>query len=126
MKKKEKTVEEYLSLPWTYIIKEVTDKNCKYYIIGVGEFPGICTDSEDLGEGMRLIKEPLQCAIEICLEQNRPVPLPLTESNCKGRISYRTDSHRHYEIANTAKMMHKSISKTIDMLVDSGLGIVNC
>jgi len=125
MKKKEKTIEDYLKLPWTYIIKEVLDKNGKYYIISVSEFPGVCTDSEDLNVGMELIKEPLQCAIEICIEKNHPVPVPLTESKCKGNISYRTDSRRHYEIANAANILHKSISKTIDLLVDSALKNLN-
>ena len=39
----------------------------------------------------------------------------------EGKILYRTDSECHYLIARTAHMMHKSISKTLDTIIDRGL-----
>lgn len=122
MKKKYKqSLDYYLDLPWTYTVETESHKGKNYYIIRVNELPGICTDSEDLNEGMENIKEAIMCAVEIYLEKGEPVPEPIDRSHYKGNISYRTDSERHYLIAKTAKTMHKSISRTLDAIVDAGI-----
>ncbi len=119
--KSKKDLNYYLSLPWTYTIEKETHKGSTYYIIRVNELPGICTDSESLDEGMNEIKDLIACAVEIYQEKGEPVPEPVNRDQYKGKILYRTDSERHYMIARTAQTMHKSISKTLDSLVDRGL-----
>lgn len=125
MKKKvkdnSKDLEYYLNLPWTYTIETEAHEGSSYYIIRVNELPGICTDSEKLDEGMREIKELIACAIEIYKEKGEPIPEPVNREAYKGRILYRTDSERHFLIARTAQTMHKSISKTLDVIIDKGL-----
>ncbi len=54
-------------------------------------------------------------------EKGEPIPEPIDREHFKGKIAYRTDSMRHYLIAKTAERMHKSISKTMDSLIDTGL-----
>lgn len=126
MKKKKKIKDSkdlnyYLNLPWTYTIEKESHKGADYYIIYVNELPGICTDSKSLDEGMEEIKELIAGAVEIYKEKGEPVPEPIERDKYKGKILYRTDSERHYHIARTAQMMHKSISRTLDTLVDKGL-----
>lgn len=122
--KKTKDVKDhsyYLNLPWTYTIETETHEGTPYYIIRVNELPGICTDSESLDEGMNEIKDLIGCAVEIYKEKGEPVPEPINKEQFKGKILYRTDSQRHYVIAKMANAMHKSISKTLDVLIDKGL-----
>lgn len=119
--KDKKDVQYYLDLPWTYTIETAIHKGSVYYIIRVNELPGICTDSESLDEGMEDIKGLIACAVEIYREKGEPIPEPINKDDFKGKISYRTDSQRHYVIARTAKLMKKSVSKTLDVLVDRGL-----
>lgn len=119
--KESKEIKYYLSLPWTYTIETEMHEDSRYYIIRVNELPGICTDSESLDEGMQEIKNLIACAVGIYKEKGEPVPEPIDRYHYKGKIFYRTDSERHYLIARTAKMMHKSISKTLDTLIDKGL-----
>ena len=119
--KDNKDINYYLSLPWTYTIETESHEGSSYYIIRVNELPGICTDSESLDEGMREIKDLIVCAVEIYKEKGEPVPEPVDRDRYKGKILYRTNSERHYHIARTAQMMHKSISKTLDTLIDKGL-----
>lgn len=114
---KNKDIEYYLGLPWTYTVEKEKD----YYIIYVNELPGICTDSESLDQGMEEIKEVIALAVEAYEEKGEPMPEPINKADYKGHILYRTDSHRHYLLAKTAKQMHKSISKTLDSLIDVGL-----
>lgn len=116
-----KDLSYYLNLPWTYNIETEIHEGSSYYIIRVNELPGICTDSESLDEGMSEIKGLIACAVEIYQEKGEPVPEPVDRDQFKGKILYRTDSERHYLIAKTAQRMHKSISKTLDTLIDKGL-----
>jgi hypothetical protein len=55
------------------------------------------------------------------LKNKEPVPEPIRREDYKGNIAYRTTSVRHYYVAKIAKNMHKSISKTIDELIDAGM-----
>lgn len=111
----------YLSLPWTYSIETETHKGKPYYIIRVNELPGVCTDAEDLNEGMKEIKDAIACAIEAYHDLGRTVPEPVDRNQYKGKILYRTDSERHYQLARLARSKHKSISKTLDTIVDAGI-----
>ncbi len=116
-----KDIKYYLSLPWTYTIETEIHKGSIYYIIRVNELPGICTDSKSLDKGMIEIKKLIACAIEIYQEKGESVPEPVNRDQYKGRILYRTNSERHYLIARIAQGLHKSISKTLDTLIDKGL-----
>jgi predicted RNase H-like HicB family nuclease len=108
-------------LPWTYTIETENHKGTSYYIIRVNELPGICTDTEDLNMGMEEIKDAIACAVEIYQEKGEEIREPIDRTHYKGNISYRTDSERHFMIARTAKLLHKSISKTLDVIVDVGI-----
>jgi predicted RNase H-like HicB family nuclease len=119
--KNNKNLNYYLNLPWTYTIETETHNELSYYVIYVNELPGICTDSESLDEGMSEIKNLIACAVEIYEEKGEPVPEPINKELFKGKILYRTDSKRHFLIAKAAQRMHKSISKTLDMVIDKGL-----
>ena len=119
--KNKKDLDYYLNLPWTYTIETESHKGRLYYIIRVNELPGICTDAEDLNQGLEEIKEAIACAVEIYMEKGEPVPEPVSREEFKGKILYRTDSNRHYLIAKLAKIKHTSISKTLDTIIDAGL-----
>jgi hypothetical protein len=82
-----------------YTIETETYKKSTYYIIRVNELPGICTDAV----------------------VNRSIPEPIDRNQYKGKILYRTDSACHYLLAKASKQMHKSISKTLDILLTLGL-----
>src|SRR5579872_3915724 len=101
--KKEKTMNYYLNLNWSYTIEPEGEKGRKYYIIRVNELPGVCTDAESVEEGMKLIKEAIEGAIALYLKHGDEIPEPIKKSEFKGNISYRTSSKRHYQVAKIAK-----------------------
>ena len=120
-----KDVKYYMSLNWSYTIEQDTHKGTHYYIIRVNELPGVCTDATTIEEGMREIRDAIEGAIRLYLKNKEPIPEPINKEQFKGQIAYRTSSQRHYRVAKAARTMHKSISKTIDDLVDAGLDRVN-
>jgi predicted HicB family RNase H-like nuclease len=83
--------------------------------------PGICTDAESIEEGIENIKEAIEGALRLYLKNGEIIPEPIKKEEFKGNIAYRTTSERHYYIAKIAKDMRKSISKTLDDIVDSGI-----
>lgn len=117
-----KQIDHYLNLPWSYTIEQEVHNGMHYFIIRVNELPGICTDAETIKEGMKLIKEAIEGAIVLYLKNGEKIPEPINREDYMGNISYRTTSERHYNIAKLAHSRHKSLSKTIDELIDTGLG----
>ncbi|HBS48390.1 TPA: hypothetical protein DEO28_00255 [Candidatus Dependentiae bacterium] len=121
-KKKYKSLNYYLSLPWTYTVEQVSDKDKnKIYVVRVNELPGICTDATSLDEAIKLIKEPMKAAFEFYMENGEDIPQPVKEEDFKGNIAYRTTSRRHYLISKEAKEKEQSLSQVIDNLIDSAL-----
>ncbi len=116
-----KNINYYLKLNWSYTIEQENEKGKHFYIIRVNELPGICTDAESIEEGMKNIKEAIEAAIILYLENNQPIPEPVKKEQFKGNIAYRTTRERHYYVAKAAKIMHKSINKALDELIDIGL-----
>lgn len=116
-----KDLNYYLNLDWSYSIDTERSKGLRYYIIRVNELPGVCTDATTIEQGMEDIKEAIAGAIELYLEHGESVPEPIDKNRFKGKILYRTDSSRHYELAKLAKREHKSLNKTLDMVVDAGM-----
>lgn len=116
-----KNIKYYLNLNWSFTIEQETHKGKRYYIIRVNELPGVCTDAESIEEGMESIKEAIEAAVRLYMKNKEPIPEPIKKEAFKGNIAYRTTSERHYYVAKIAKEMHKSISKTLDELVDAGI-----
>ena len=116
-----KSITYYLNLNWSFTIEQETHGRKKYYIIRVNELPGVCTDAETIEEGFELIKEAIKSALKLYIKNKEEIPVPLDARDFKGKIAYRTESKRHYLIAKLAKQKHKSISRTIDELVDVGM-----
>jgi predicted RNase H-like HicB family nuclease len=111
----------YLNLNWSFTIEQETHKGKHYYIIRVNELPGVCTDATSIEEGMCEIKDAIRAAIKLYMKHGEPIPEPIKKEEFKGNIAYRTTRERHYFVAKMAKDMRKSISKTIDELIDVGL-----
>ncbi|MEI6243015.1 MAG: type II toxin-antitoxin system HicB family antitoxin [Chlamydiota bacterium] len=116
-----KDLKYYLHLNWSYTIEQENHNGKHYYIIRVNELPGVCTDAETIEEGMNLIQEAIEGTIRLYLKNGELIPEPIKKTDFKGNIAYRTTSERHYNLAKIAKEMHKSVSKTMDDLLDAGI-----
>lgn len=116
-----KNLDYYMKLKWSYMIEQDSHEGKNFYIIRVNELPGVCTDAESIEEGMKEIKEVLAATIKLYLRQKEMIPEPINKAEFRGNIAYRTDSERHFFIAKVARQMHKSMSKTLDMLIDAGI-----
>lgn len=120
-KETKKDLNYYLKLNWSYTIEQDVHKGKKFYIIRINELPGVCTDAPTVERGMKNIKDAIAGAIELYLEQGDPIPEPIKKDEFKGKISYRTSSERHYNLAKIAQQRHISMNKALDLIFDTGL-----
>lgn len=114
-----KDIKYYLDLPWTYIFT-YDDKN-KVYIASISELKGCMSDGKTIDEALSMIKDALYSYLSVMIENNDEIPEPIKPELYKGKIAYRTTPERHYKIAQKSSIWNKSISKTIDKLVDFAL-----
>ncbi|WP_194848033.1 type II toxin-antitoxin system HicB family antitoxin [Candidatus Neptunochlamydia vexilliferae] len=121
MATKKKNLSYYLNLKWSYTVEQETYNRKMYYVIRVNELPGVCTDAETIEEGIEEIKEAIKAAIKLYLKQGDPIPEPIDKKKFKGNISYRTTAERHYLLSKIALQENKSLSKTLDSLLDRGI-----
>ncbi len=119
---KNKDLNYYLNLPWTYTIETTKETGELLYIVHVNELPGIATDAPTLNEAMKLIKEAMTGAFELYIKNGEEIPEPIDEDEFKGNIAYRTNSRRHYLLAKEAKRRNESLSHILDQCVDMALG----
>ena len=77
IRKKIKDVNYYMRLKWSYTIEQDSHQSKPFFIIRVNELPGVCTDAEDLEEGMKAIKEPMKAAIKLYLRNGEEIPEPI-------------------------------------------------
>jgi predicted RNase H-like HicB family nuclease len=119
-----KDLKYFLNLPWSYTIEQEIENDKHFFIIRVNELPGVCTDAETVEEGMQLIQEAIEAAVKLYMKNGETVPEPIRKEDYKGNIAYRTSPERHYYVTKMAQQMEKSISKTIDLLIDAGMNNV--
>ncbi len=119
-----KKIEDYLKLPWTYIVKTEREKGRSFFIISVEELPGISSDGETLEEAYENVQEALHAAIALYIKLGDEIPVPIDKNRFKGNLAYRTTPQRHYQLAAEAKRRHVSLSKMLDYAVDHTLARV--
>ena len=116
-----KNLKYYLSLKWSYTVEEDEADGKPFFIIRVNELPGVCTDADTLELGMVEIKDAIKAAVKLYQKHGEPIPEPINKEQFKGQIAYRTSSERHFRVAKMAKQLHKSLSKTLDAIIDAGI-----
>ncbi len=121
---KNKNIDYYLNLPWTYTIEtDFDEKNNRIFILKVNELPGVSTDAPTINEAMELIKEAMTGAFRLYMKQGEEIPEPFKESDFQGNIAYRTTSRRHFILSREAQRQAISLSKVIDECIDTALHI---
>ena len=121
--KKQKDLNYYLNLHWTYRFE--WDSRDNIYVAKIAELPDCLSHGNEIEEAAKNIKEALKCHLPVMLEEGDEIPEPPKPKDYKGNIAYRTTPQRHYKIAVGAKASGKSINKYLDELIDKTLANTN-
>lgn len=75
------TVQEYLDLPYNYIIRPISDESGFYYHASLLELDGCQSTGDTFEDAYDGLREAMEGWIETKLENGFPVPLPLNTEN---------------------------------------------
>ena len=114
-------LEFYLNQPWTISIYH-TDDEQEPWVARVMDVFSCYATAETPEQALHELKtEVLPLWIESTLEAGNTITLPVQESDCKGKIAYRTTPKQHHELLRLANRLGKSLNKVLDEAVISYL-----
>lgn len=107
-----KTLDYYLSLPYSIVIKELNDETGHYFAGRVEEFYDVKTVGDTLEELYHNIYEVLEMAIEDRLEDGEEVPEPI-EEKYSGKVLARLPKSLHKKLSEEAERENTSLNQLL-------------
>ena len=95
-------LEDYLKLPYTYVIKKVKDETCEYYAGYIEEIYEAKTVGDTIDELYENLRECLILGVEERLKDGEEVPVP-AETEYSGKFILRIPKSLHKYLAESAK-----------------------
>ncbi|MBI3590912.1 MAG: type II toxin-antitoxin system HicB family antitoxin [Candidatus Melainabacteria bacterium] len=110
-KNKKQNIEEYLNLPYSFIVTPEEDGNKTYYVCRIAELPGCLSHGKTPIEAQKNIQQAMYDWIETALMDGYEISKPLTES--EKRITLRIPGTLETKIKLQAKNENKSLNQFI-------------
>ncbi|GAB6155476.1 type II toxin-antitoxin system HicB family antitoxin [Desulfosporosinus burensis] len=104
-------VQEYMKLPYNYVIKPVTDESGSYFYASVLEFDGCQSTGDTFQEAYGNLMEAMEGWIETKLANGFPVPAPLDSDKFSGKFVIRLPKSLHARLAMEAEKEGVSLNQ---------------
>jgi antitoxin HicB len=115
----EKTVEYYLSLPYTIeLIVEPTGG----WFVAVKELPGCMSEGDTPEEAVEMIRDAMRGWIEISLEDGNPIPEPRGLEDYSGKFVVRVPRSLHRELVERAAQEGVSLNQYVNVALAQAVG----
>ena len=105
------TVQEYMKLPYNYIIKPVQDESGAYFHASVLEFDGCQSTGDTFQEAFEGLMEAMEGWIEAKLENGFTIPAPLDSEKFSGKFVVRLPKSLHARLAIEAEKEGVSLNQ---------------
>ena len=106
-----KKPQDYMDLPYNYIVEPIKDESGFYYYSRVLELDGCQSTGDTFEEAYENIKDAMKGWIETKLEAGLQVPLPIGYENFSGKFVIRVPKSLHYKLAVEAKQEGVSLNQ---------------
>lgn len=100
--KKMKDLKYYLSLPWNFKVKKVSDESGNYYLGCIQEIPEVRGHGDTLDECYDLVMEILETNLELMIEDGDKIPEPV-DKNYSGKFNVRIPKSLHKRLSEEAE-----------------------
>ena len=105
------TVDEYMQLPYNFVIQHKNDESGEYYFVTVQELDGCMSDGETVEEAYANIREAMEGWIETKLEAGLPIPMPIDDDKYSGKFVVRLPRSLHRRLAAEAERERVSLNQ---------------
>lgn len=106
-----KEVNDYLNLPYNYIIQPIQDESGAYYYARILEFDGCQSTGNTFEEAYNSLRDAMKGWIEAKLEGGFEVPLPIGYENFSGKFVVRIPKTLHYRLSIEAEQEGVSLNQ---------------
>ena len=106
-----KGVQEYMRLPYNYIIQPINDESGSYFYAKVLELDGCQSTGETFEEAYKNLREAMEGWIEAKLEGGFEVPNPVGYEDFSGKFVVRIPKSLHYKLAIEANQEGVSLNQ---------------
>ena len=106
-----KNVEDYMNLPYNYIVQPITDESGTYFYARVLELDGCQSTGETFEEAYENLREAMEGWIETKLEGGFEVPLPVGYDDFSGKFVVRIPKSLHYRLTIEAEQEGVSLNQ---------------
>lgn len=106
-----KKIEDYMKLPYNFIIQPVNDESGFYFYARVLELDGCQSTGETFEEAYENLKEAMEGWIETKLENGFEVPLPVRYDDFSGKFIVRIPKSLHYKLSVEAEQEGVSLNQ---------------
>ena len=106
-----KNVEDYMNLPYNYIVQPITDESGTYFYARVLELDGCQSTGETFEEAYENLREAMKGWIETKLEGGFDVPLPVGYDDFSGKFVVRIPRSLHYRLSVEAEQEGVSLNQ---------------
>ena len=106
-----KNVEDYMNLPYNYIVQHITDESGSYFYARVLELDGCQSTGETFEEAYENLREAMKGWIETKLEAGFDVPLPVGYDDFSGKFVVRIPRSLHYRLSVEAEQEGVSLNQ---------------
>ncbi len=104
-------VQEYLNLPYNYIIQPINDESGEYFYARVLELEGCQSTGETFEEAYKNLKDAMKGWIETKIEDGFDVPLPVGYDDFSGKFVVRIPKSLHYKLSLEAEQEGVSLNQ---------------
>lgn len=104
-------VEDYMKLPYNFIIQKVNDESGEYYYARVLELDGCQSDGDTFDEAYENVLDAMEGYIETKLENGFDVPLPHNADDYSGKFVVRIPKTLHQTLAIEAEREGVSLNQ---------------
>lgn len=104
-------VEEYMKLPYNYIVQQITDESGTYFYSKVLELDGCQSTGDTFEEAYENLKYAMIGWIETKLENGFEIPVPIKQENFSGKFIIRIPKSLHYKLSVEAKQEGVSLNQ---------------
>ena len=115
----EKTVEYYMSLPYTIELRRDPDEG---WFVQVKELRGCMSQGETREEALAMIQEAMEAWLEVALEDKLPIPEPKAEEEYSGKFVVRVPKSLHQELVERAAREGVSLNQYINVALARSVG----